>query len=228
MRTFLSIVCFFFLLAGAYAQTLQASETKALLNVIVTDFEENPLPNEIVIFTSVNSGRSVRRKTNAEGKFAILLPEGDAYKIKYENLVEDREYKTIEIPDRPGYMEADLRVLLKAVEEEVFELDIHFKTAEAIILEHSYPNLDRLLRKMQEKPDMKIEVGGHTDDVGTNASNQILSENRAKAVKTYLTQKGIASNRISTIGFGEEKPIASNDSDEGKARNRRTEIRVVN
>lgn len=229
MKQFLFLISFFLLITSAQAQSrkLEASETKALLNVIVTDFEENPLPNEIVIFISANSGRSVRKKTNRSGKFSILLPEGDAYTIKYENLVEDREYKTIDIPDRPGYMEADLRVMLKATQDEVFELDIHFKTAEATILPTSFKNLDHLARKMKEKPDMRIEVAGHTDAVGTQATNQKLSENRALSVRTYLSEQGIDPNRIETVGYGEDQPVASNDTDEGKAHNRRTEIRVM-
>ena len=235
MKNLTFLFLFLFLTVGVFAQNsrgdrnspLEASETKALLNVYVTDFDESPLPNEIVIFTSVRSGKSVRRKTNSEGRFAILLPEGDSYKIKYENLVEDREYKTIEIPSRPGYMEADLRVMLKPVEDEVFELDIHFKTAEAIILEISFQNLDHLARKMEEKPEMQIEVAGHTDAVGSAATNQVLSEKRAEAVKTYLTQKGIDPTRISTVGYGEKIPILANDTEAGRAHNRRTEIRVI-
>ena len=81
---------------------------------------------------------------------------------------------------------------------------------------------------MKEKPTMRIEVGGHTDNVGSPVSNQLLSENRAVSVRSYLTEQGIDSDRIETVGYGEAKPVSSNDTDSGRAHNRRTEIRVMN
>ena len=74
---------------------------------------------------------------------------------------------------------------------------------------------------------MKIEIGGHTDNKGTSEYNKSLSHNRAKAVYEYLIEKGIAANRLSYKGYGESKPIDTNETDEGRANNRRTEFKVI-
>jgi OOP family OmpA-OmpF porin len=71
---------------------------------------------------------------------------------------------------------------------------------------------------------LKLEVQGHTDNVGTDASNQTLSEARAKTVVTWLTQNGVAALRLTAEGYGKTKPVADNGSDEGRAKNRRVEI----
>lgn len=71
---------------------------------------------------------------------------------------------------------------------------------------------------------LKLEVQGHTDNVGNDAHNQTLSEARAKAVVTWLTQHGVAADRLSAKGYGKTKPVADNGSDEGRAKNRRVEI----
>jgi OOP family OmpA-OmpF porin len=74
---------------------------------------------------------------------------------------------------------------------------------------------------------MRIEVGGHTDNVGNDAANQKLSEQRANAVREFLIAKGIDGTRIVAKGYGETKPIATNETEEGRAQNRRTEVTVL-
>jgi OmpA-OmpF porin, OOP family len=86
--------------------------------------------------------------------------------------------------------------------------------------------LDRLIAFLKENPDKKVELEGHTDSVGTEQYNQGLSERRAASVKDYLTKRGVAAGRIATRGFGETKPIADNKTAEGRAKNRRVEIKV--
>jgi outer membrane protein OmpA-like peptidoglycan-associated protein len=80
---------------------------------------------------------------------------------------------------------------------------------------------------MKLKPGMKIEIAGHTDSDGDDSANKILSEQRALAVKNYLISKGINKERIFIIGYGESRPVAENSSQEGKSKNRRTEIRIL-
>jgi outer membrane protein OmpA-like peptidoglycan-associated protein len=76
-------------------------------------------------------------------------------------------------------------------------------------------------------PDMRIEVGGHTDNVGVDTRNQILSENRAKSVVDFLVGKGVDPKRLTWKGYGADKPIGDNKTHEGRAANRRTEIRIT-
>jgi OOP family OmpA-OmpF porin len=86
--------------------------------------------------------------------------------------------------------------------------------------------LDRLIAFLKENSDKKVDLEGHTDSVGTDRYNQTLSERRAAAVKEYLTKRGVDTSRITTKGFGESKPIADNKTAEGRAKNRRVEIKV--
>ncbi len=96
------------------------------------------------------------------------------------------------------------------------------------MLRDTVPELDLVAQFMHKKPDIALIVEGHTDSVGSDQLNQALSQKRANAVKVYLVSQGINSNRIQTKGYGERKPIASNDTEEGKRRNRRTELVIIN
>ena len=80
---------------------------------------------------------------------------------------------------------------------------------------------------MKKNPWLKVEVQGHTDIRASAEHNQRLSERRAESVKDYLVAKGISSDRLSTVGFGFNRPIASNNTEDGMARNRRSEIMIV-
>jgi len=86
--------------------------------------------------------------------------------------------------------------------------------------------LDRLVAFMNENKDKKASLSGHTDSIGTEAYNQALSERRVNSVKDYVVKKGVDSSRVSGQGFGESKPIADNKTKEGRAKNRRVEIKV--
>lgn len=212
------------------AQSLEPTETKALMRVEVSDFEGVAKPGEIITFTSKNTGKSARKVTGEDGTFEILLPEGDTYEIKFRKFLEDSKYSEIEIQDRPGMMKSILRIKYEYTlsEDDVFALDIHFFTDESRIQESSYSLLNDLVQQMQLKPALKIELAGHTDDQGSDAYNLKLSQDRAAAVKHYLTERGIAADRIQTVGYGESKPVAENITPDGRAKNRRTEVRIVN
>ena len=103
--------------------------------------------------------------------------------------------------------------------------NLFFETAKYDIKPTSYPELNRLADWMKQY-DLSIEILGHTDNVGEDNDNQVLSENRAKAVKNYLVSKGVSPEDITAIGFGEKEPVASNDNAKGRAQNRRVEIRI--
>lgn len=90
-----------------------------------------------------------------------------------------------------------------------------------------YPVLDNVANTLQEYNQTIVEVAGHTDSVGTDAYNQQLSEQRAAAVGNYLMSRGLVRDRFITVGAGETRPVASNDTDSGRAQNRRVEITLV-
>lgn len=92
------------------------------------------------------------------------------------------------------------------------------------IKDESKPTLDNIVAVLKENSDWKMTIEGHTDNVGGESFNQTLSEKRAASVKKYLTENGISEDRLKAVGFGMTKPIAGNDSDAGRAQNRRVEL----
>ena len=106
--------------------------------------------------------------------------------------------------------------------------NIFFETAKATLLEASLAELDRLAEALNRHPNLRLEVGGHTDAVGSDTDNQLLSERRAKAVYDYLVQRGVNADRLTYRGYGESHPVADNDTPEGRAKNRRTTLTPLN
>jgi OOP family OmpA-OmpF porin len=97
----------------------------------------------------------------------------------------------------------------------------------ATLRPESYSELDRLGGLMVQNPKMQIELSGHTDNVGSDDSNMKLSEDRAKTVTEYLITLGIATNRVIAKGYGETKPVTSNDTEDGRQMNRRVEFTIL-
>jgi outer membrane protein OmpA-like peptidoglycan-associated protein len=105
--------------------------------------------------------------------------------------------------------------------------NIFFDTDKYDLKSESTAELEKLTELLKNNPLMKIEISGHTDNVGEMKYNQVLSENRAKAVYDYLIAHGIAKERLTYKGYGQTKPIDTNDTDAGRANNRRTEFKVL-
>jgi outer membrane protein OmpA-like peptidoglycan-associated protein len=103
-------------------------------------------------------------------------------------------------------------------------LSIQFDTGKATIKPESLPIIEQMAALLQGTPALNVSVEGHTDSVGSAAANQTLSESRAKAVVAALVGRGIPAGRMSAAGFGASKPVAGNDSEEGRAKNRRVEL----
>lgn len=104
---------------------------------------------------------------------------------------------------------------------------VQFETGKSTIKKVSYPILDQVVTVMKENPSYNLEIHGHTDDQGDDAKNMKLSDDRAAAVKTYLTEKGVAATRLSSAGHGETMPVADNKTAAGRAKNRRVEFKVT-
>lgn len=111
--------------------------------------------------------------------------------------------------------------------EKIILYGIHFEFNKANIFVDSYPILDKLTQFLKESPDIRVEIGGHTDWVGTEVYNLELSTDRANAVRNYLIQHGAAPHRVIAKGYGEATPIANNSTEEGRALNRRIELKIL-
>jgi OOP family OmpA-OmpF porin len=105
-------------------------------------------------------------------------------------------------------------------------LDVKFDFDKATIKKGYFKDIDDLVGVMKQYPDLNVVIEGHTDNVGTAAYNKKLSQKRAEAVTKYMVESGINANRIRAIGFGLDKPVASNETIEGQAQNRRVEAAV--
>jgi len=194
-----------------------------------------------VEFTDLKTGLAfVSARTRADGTFLVCLPAGKDYglnvsKTGYLFHSENFSLERTASFDKPFLLEIALQPILSADEPDarpvvsrpVVLRNVFFDTGSAALLPASTTELDRLVALLRESPALRIQVSGHTDNVGDDAGNQTLSENRAKAVYDYLIQNGITAERLRFKGFGETKPIASNDTPEGRSQNRRTEFVVM-
>ena len=203
-------------------------QEKAKTNVLVTDFEENPISGAQVEFFDTKNDAIITGVSNSSGEFIVELPAG-LYNIRLKSVGKSKDYSAIEIPklgEREVYNNVNIHIQYE--EERSFTLsDLHFETGKSNILKNSYGVLDDLVQYLELKEGLVIEVGGHTDNEGSDESNMVLSQDRAEAVKKYLVNKGINSKRIVAKGYGESQPIAENETANGRALNRRTEINIL-
>ncbi len=105
--------------------------------------------------------------------------------------------------------------------------NLFFEFNKSQIKSESFPELNRLAKFIKSQPNIKIEISGHTDNKGTSDYNKKLSESRAKSVKNYLVKKGCNSQNLTAKGYGDTKPVSTNDTDKGRAENRRVEFKIV-
>lgn len=105
--------------------------------------------------------------------------------------------------------------------------NITFDTGRADVKPQFQPVLSRLSQSIQQYPDTIVQIEGHTDSTGAASFNQTLSENRAESVRSYMTQRGVESNRLIAVGYGASRPVADNGTPQGRAQNRRVEVLIV-
>lgn len=158
------------------------------------------------------------------GDFSFKVKENKDYKVK----VEAKGYIGIEEEISVKSESKSLVFsLMPSGSGSILRLDINFKQSKAVILEGSYKELDKLLNMLQDYPKMEIQLEGHTDFRGSASANMRLSQERVKAVKSYLTSKSIDSDRIKTKAFGGTQPISKENTEEAKLNNRRVEARIL-
>jgi OmpA-OmpF porin, OOP family len=131
-----------------------------------------------------------------------------------------------EISVKPAAAPVDATVCQQLFAELLGKARIRFESGKADIVADSAGLLDRLIETALRCPNTNIEISGHTDTDGDEAANQGLSEKRAQAVADYLVKAGLPANRFSAVGYGSTQPIAGNDTDQGKAQNRRIDFVV--
>jgi outer membrane protein OmpA-like peptidoglycan-associated protein len=163
------------------------------------------------------------------GEYKIVLPTGKKYGFMAEAKGFASINENLDLINLSVYKEIQKDLILVSIEKgEIIRINnIFFDFGEYKLLEDSYAELNRLVILLNENLSMKIRINGHTDNIGNVQDNQILSENRAKAVKSFLISKGINPKRVITKGFGKLKPLANNNTEEGRQKNRRVEFEII-
>jgi outer membrane protein OmpA-like peptidoglycan-associated protein len=213
-------------IGNTYSQDITPAEDEAIVKVTVSSIDGKPRKKDEITFISAKSGKTFKTITNTDGKSMILLKKADKYDVYYNNLNEKEKVQQFEIPQSEG--KYTLNLSLKYDPPRTITLkNVFFDTGKASLRSESYAALNDLFDALKMKPEMIVEIAGHTDNVGSKSANQQLSEQRAVSVKKYLTQKGIDSKRIIAKGYGDTEAVADNDSNDGRQQNRRTEVRIV-
>ncbi len=192
---------------------------------------KQPLGTQIELFDLATSKRVALLNSNeGDGSFLVCLPSKKDYALNIQKTGYLFHSENFSLKNPKGVLknyQLDVPLEPIAVGNKVVLKNIFFETDSYELKPESRTELDKLIAFMRQNPKVKIEISGHTDTQGTAAHNKILSENRAKAVYNYLVQNSIDKTRMSYKGYGYDKPIATNDTEAGRALNRRTEFKVV-
>lgn len=219
---------------GERPSEITPTATEAAMRLFVVDRDSNgPIPGIVIRMTAPDGTHYYTHETDSQGYAEVLVPIGQRYEMEYLSLGRRNTTASVEVPSRPR-QNIRLTLRYRRVDEvpraqpqagpQRFVLDgVHFATNSATIQTESFPRLDRVVEYMTHRPSVRIRVAGHTDNVGNPRVNQTLSERRARAVRDYLVSRGIDGSRVEAVGYGDQQPVASNDSEEGRQQNRRIE-----
>jgi outer membrane protein OmpA-like peptidoglycan-associated protein/tetratricopeptide (TPR) repeat protein len=209
---------------------IKEAQLTILKGVITDELTKQPLEATIEIVDNLKNEVIASFTSNSStGKYLVSLPAGRNYGIavKKDNYLFHSE--NFDIPNTAAYQEVVKDVALKniAIGSKIILKNIFFDFDKATLRPESTNELERLTKLLNDVPTLKIEISGHTDSKGADDYNKKLSNNRAKAVVDYLITKGIKADRLTSVGYGKEQPIATNDTDEGRQLNRRTEFKIL-
>ena len=179
-------------------------------------------------------GLGISQSNPETGAYEFRLPAGELYGLRVDSDNKLSENQNLDLRDikQDQVIEKDFNldpIGVAAIEENVSITlnNLFFDFDKAVLRPESFPELDRIVTLMNEKPTMEIEISGHTDSAGPDQYNLGLSERRANSVVQYLNGKKIEKNRLNVVFFGESKPIDTNDTTDGRRRNRRVEFKIL-
>jgi outer membrane protein OmpA-like peptidoglycan-associated protein len=215
----------FALLSVPFASDLKPTKDLAVMNITATDFEGHAQKHKELLFKGQQNGKEIQVVTDARGEASTHIPKGDTYTVLCEGITGSFECgATPFIPLKAGTGAVNVEF-----EDTKFDLKgVTFETGKSELKPASYGILNSTVKGLQKFDSVKVEIEGHTDNVGGEEYNIKLSQDRANSVRAYLVGKGIKADRITAVGYGYSSPRADNDSEAGRAQNRRIEIRIVN
>lgn len=196
----------------------------------VYDEKTNQLINATLDYQQVGNVNSLRKLNFVpeDSLYKVFLRSGQQYIFTATSYYHLTKSVTLDLRNVTYYKEYELNFYLPSIDtEKVYILEnIFFDFDKSELRPESFFELDKLTKLLKENPELKIEIRGHTDNIGTKEYNLLLSLARADAVAKYLTERGIDETRIKVLGFGEEQPVAPNDTEENRQKNRRVEFKL--
>jgi outer membrane protein OmpA-like peptidoglycan-associated protein len=210
---------------GAHASKIESTKTEAAMKFFVVEKEKGPVKGVVIVLTAPDGTKYYTDETDDEGHGEVLVPVGKRYEITYLNLGRKDVAANVTVTNEP---KQNLKLTLRFTRlppPPPFQITgINFDTGKAVLKPGSYDKLDVVYEFLSHKKSAKVEISGHTDNVGKPKANKTLSQKRAEACRNYLTGKGIEGARITAVGYGDEKPVAPNDTPENREKNRRIEV----
>jgi outer membrane protein OmpA-like peptidoglycan-associated protein len=214
------------------AQTVAVKTVKTTLlkGIIYDSMSHAPLEASIELIDNNKNQIIASFTSNSNtGKYLVTLPSG----VNYGIAVKCTNYlfysANFNLPDTAAYQVVERNIPLQSINigSRIVLRNVFFDFDKATLRPESTSELDRLIALLNQYNKLKIEISGYTDNKGTQAYNQSLSQNRSKSVVDYLIAHGIASDRLTFKGYGMDNPIATNETDEGRQLNRRTEFKIT-
>lgn len=192
------------------------------LQALKAQFELVDLENGNTIYQSYSDSLT--------GEFLVSIPTQSNYMLNasrkgYLFYSENFALSGIFNADKPFLKDVPLQPL--EVGKSIVLNNVFYQTDSFLLKRESEAELNKVVKLLQQNPDIRIEISGHTDNTGNPYYNQLLSENRAKTAASYLVAASISSNRIVSKGYGMNMPVATNDTEAGRALNRRTELKII-
>ena len=206
--------------------TIQKSDNTTFTIVNLSNEFNVPYPNTKIKFSGKRT--NIVTITDSLGQTAVDIVQGDT--IIVSCVINNKEYKfdnIIYIDDTQNISSAEISLQIDLYESIIELKNLNFESAKYDIKQKYYTDLNDIFGYLKKEKNINIEIAGHTDDIGDEAYNQKLSNDRALIVKSFLVQKGIDSKRIKCVGYGEQQPIADNSTEFGREKNRRIEIRIL-
>lgn len=209
---------------------VQEAQLTLLKGLILDENTKQPIAATIEIIDNEKNEVIASFKSNSvTGKYLVSMPAGKNYGISVHKDDYLFHSENFDLPKSSEYQEVEKVITLKniAVGNSIVLKNIFFDFNKSTLRNESENEIQQLVKLLTNVPTMKIEISGHTDNKGSDEYNKNLSNLRAKAVFDRVISSGIDATRLTYVGFGEEKPIATNDAEEGRQLNRRTEFKVL-
>ena len=210
---------------GAKASKIVPTKTEAAMKFFVIDKDKGPVKGAVVCLTSPAEAKYYTEETDAEGYGEVLVPVGQKYDVTYLSLGRRDFAATVSVTNEPKQnIKLTLRFKRLPPPPPFVLSGVNFDTGKATIRPESFERLDIVVDFMKHKKSAQVAISGHTDNLGKPKTNKALSTKRAQACRSYLISKGIDSSRITAVGYGGERPVAPNDNDDNRQKNRRIEV----